>query len=90
MVVNLGRYELEMERLARAKRVVIHRSPGRGWYGNRSGYFVCDHNNFLLFSVERLMKPRAATALRLFRPTLLQPFTARREPRLPVFSRITT
>jgi hypothetical protein len=53
--------ELEMEVLARAKRVVLHRSPGQNSCSNRCGYFVCDCNNNVLFPLERFVKPRGAT-----------------------------
>jgi len=56
------RLELEMENLARAKRFVLHRSPGREPYGNRISYFVCDYNNFLLFPAGGLARPRGASA----------------------------
>lgn len=62
MVANYRRLELEMESLARAKRVVVHRSPGPDPHSNRNGYFVCDYNNVVLFPLERQAEPRSATA----------------------------
>ena len=62
MVAKNRRLELEMESLARAKRVVLHRSPGPDRYSNGVGYFVCDCNDFILFPLESLAKPYGATA----------------------------
>ena len=53
--------ELEMECLARAKRVVVHRSPGLDPY-HGIAYFVCDHSDFVLFPMRHLAESRGATA----------------------------
>ena len=49
MVANLAGLEAELERLARTERVVIHRSPPPDLQTSRIGYYVCDHNNVVLF-----------------------------------------
>ena len=49
MVANLVGLEAEVERLARTERVVIHRSPPPDLHTTRIGYFICDHNDRVLF-----------------------------------------
>lgn len=49
MIVNLDQLESQIERLARARHVVVHRSPPLGPSHNRIEYFVCDYRNEVLF-----------------------------------------
>jgi len=62
MVVNSGQLELNIERLARARRVVVHRSPALGHCKNGIGYFVCDYNNIILFPTKRTASAGGASA----------------------------
>ena len=61
MVADSSGLERELETLARAKSVVIHRSPARERIYNRCDYFVCDCNNFVLFPRQNAQS-RGATA----------------------------
>ncbi len=61
MVAKNRRLESAMESLARAKRFVLHRSPGPSPCVNRIGYFVCDYNNFVVFPHGGPGRPQGAT-----------------------------
>ena len=54
--------DLEMQRLARRKNVVVRRSPHSIRCGATTGYYVCDGNDFLLFPLRQLANHRGATA----------------------------
>ena len=62
MIVNLGRLELEMESLARAKGIIVHRSPGLYESKNACSYYVCDQNDNLLFPRQYAGETTGATA----------------------------
>jgi hypothetical protein len=49
VIVNLDQLESQIERLARAKHVVVHRTAPLRPSNNRIEYFVCDYRNEVLF-----------------------------------------
>ena len=62
MIIQMNQVEIEMERLARRKRLVIHRAPCSVTYENRIGYFVCDYNDTVVYPAYQAGNPGGATA----------------------------